>query len=182
MFFAKVKQASVQCIVYFVQSIYAPPFENSSKCCCAMQNFALFRSQKHSEQILLARQSGLSFMNRNFFAWRNIQWHLKKRLEGVRVSSNYNSLCCILLKLSPLGLKKTIPSKKDFDSVRDYERVTKLLYNSIEKQLTGRFHTSHSGKGSFQHPKKPYTLRRNILTILRHSVYRFDFLRLSELD
>ena len=67
-------------------------------------------------------------------------------------------------------------------SIRGYERVTKLLYNSIEKQLTGRFYTSHSGKGSFQHPKKAYTLGRNILTILRHSVYRFDFLRLSELD
>ena len=105
MFFAKVKQASVQCIVYFVQSIYAPPFENSSKCCCAMQNFALFRSQKHSEQILLARQSGLSFMNRNLL-------RLEKYSVGVQVTNNYNSLCCILLKLSPLGLKKTIPILK----------------------------------------------------------------------
>ena len=95
------------------------------------------------------------------FAWRNIQWHLKKRLEGVQVTNNYNSLCCILLKLSPLGLKKTIPTKEDFDSVynwmfwmysiRGYERVTKSLYDSIEKQLTGRFHTFHSGKGSCQH-------------------------------
>ena len=82
MFFAKVKQASVQCIVYFVQSIYAPPFENSSKCCCAMQNFALFRSQKHSEQILLARQSGLSFMNRNLLRLEKYSVALKETFGG----------------------------------------------------------------------------------------------------
>ena len=73
-----------------------------------------------------------------FFAWRNIQWHLKKRLEGAGVNSTYNSLCCIPLKLSLLVLKKTIRSKKDFDSaynwmfwmysIRDNERVTKSFY------------------------------------------------------
>ena len=94
------------------------------------------------------------------FARRNIQWHLKKRLEGVRVTNNYNSLCCILLKLSPLGLKKQYLLKRILTlyitgcfecSIQGYERVTKSLYNSIEKQLTGRFHTFHSGKGSCQH-------------------------------
>ena len=36
-------------------------------------------------------------------AWINTKWHLKKRLEGVRVTGNCNGLCCIPLKLSPLG-------------------------------------------------------------------------------
>ena len=53
-------------------------------------------------------------------AWRNFKWHLKKYLEGVRVTSNYNGLCCIPLKLSPSSLKKTIHFKKDFDSVYNW--------------------------------------------------------------
>ena len=54
------------------------------------------------------------------FAWRNFKWQLKKCLEGVRVTSNYNGLCCSSLKLSPSSLKKTILSKKDFESVYNW--------------------------------------------------------------
>ena len=52
---------------YFFQSMLRlfMTFGNYSKCCCAMQNFASLRSQQHSEQILLARQSSLSFTSRN---------------------------------------------------------------------------------------------------------------------
>ena len=68
MFFAKVKQPV--CNVSFLFPIYVTSLYDILEIiqnvnCCAMQNFASLRSQQHSEQILLARQSSLSFTNRN---------------------------------------------------------------------------------------------------------------------
>ena len=103
--------------------------------CKTLHHFAL-----NSTRNRFCWQSRVASVSRTeiCFVWRNIQWHLKKRLEGAGVNSTYNSLCCIPLKLSLLVLKKTIRSKKDFDSaynwmfwmysIRDNERVTKSFY------------------------------------------------------
>ena len=44
----------------------------------------------------------------------------KRNVWSTRVNITYNSLCCIPLKLSLLGLKKTIRSKKDFGSAYNW--------------------------------------------------------------
>ena len=79
------------------------------------------------------RQSSLSFKN------RPEKYYLKKVLKDLRVASNYNSHCCIPLKISPLGLKKTIHSKKDFDSVYNWKfQCLPYQVTNVSLSCTGR--------------------------------------------